>query len=61
MPKRHVGDSYFSLYQRELNAVHSLLREMKSLIAGQDEAVSGFNVGVNEGAAAGTIFTAMFT
>jgi ATP adenylyltransferase len=56
MPKRHVAD-YFALYQPELNGVHSLLREMKSLIAGQDEAVSGFNVGVNEGAAAGqTIF-----
>jgi ATP adenylyltransferase len=52
MPKRHVAD-YFSLYQPELNAVHSLLREMKALIAGQDEAVSGFNVGVNEGATAG--------
>jgi ATP adenylyltransferase len=56
MPKRHVVD-YFSLYQPELNAVHSLLLEMKSLIAGQDEAIAGFNVGVNEGAAAGqTIF-----
>jgi len=56
MPKRHVAD-YFLLYQPELNAVHSLLLDMKTEIAGQDEAVSGFNVGVNEGAAAGqTIF-----
>ena len=32
-PKRNVED-YFELYQPELNAMHSLLLEMKSLIAG---------------------------
>ena len=56
VPKRHVAD-YFALYQPELNSFHSLLLEMKTLIVGEDEAVSAFNVGVNQGAAAGqTIF-----
>jgi diadenosine tetraphosphate (Ap4A) HIT family hydrolase len=49
--------AYFALYQPELNAVHSLLMEIKAMIASQDKGISGFNVGVNEGAAAGqTIF-----
>jgi diadenosine tetraphosphate (Ap4A) HIT family hydrolase len=56
IPKRHVSD-YFALYQPEINALHSLALEMKKLIGSKDPAVSGFNIGVNEGAAAGqTIF-----
>ena len=52
IPRRHVTN-YFLLYLPELNAVHSLLAEMKALIEDEDETVSGFNIGVNEGSAAG--------
>jgi diadenosine tetraphosphate (Ap4A) HIT family hydrolase len=52
VPKRHVVD-YFDLYQPELNAITSLLRDMKARIMASDSSVSAFNVGVNAGAAAG--------
>jgi ATP adenylyltransferase len=56
IPKRHVA-AYFELYQPELNAVQSLLREMRQRLSKADGNVTGFNVGVNEGAVAGqTIF-----
>ena len=58
IPKRHVAD-YFELYQPELNAIHTLLREMKDAIKSEDDSVVGFNVGINSGEAAGqTIFHA---
>ena len=46
IPKRHVSD-FFELYQPEINAVHSLLLNMKSEILSVDSTVTGFNVGVN--------------
>lgn len=56
IPKRHVTD-YFDLYQPELNAIHAMLAEQRSLIAAADDTVTGFNVGVNAGGDAGqTIF-----
>jgi diadenosine tetraphosphate (Ap4A) HIT family hydrolase len=56
IPKRHVAD-YFDLYQPELNAIQSLLRDQRKQIMTADPTVSGFNVGINAGAEAGqTIF-----
>ncbi|CUJ83844.1 AP-4-A phosphorylase [Ruegeria denitrificans] len=56
IPKRHVSD-YFDLFQPELNAMRRMLEEMRSDILNKDCSVSGFNVGINAGEAAGqTIF-----
>ncbi len=56
IPKRHVAD-YFDLYQPELNAIQSMLKEQREKISAADPAVTGFNVGVNAGVDAGqTIF-----
>jgi len=56
IPKRHVAD-YFDLYQPELNAIQSLLRDQRKQIMTADPTVSGFNVGINAGSEAGqTIF-----
>ena len=52
IPKRHV-ESYFDLYQPEINAIHQMLDKTKKSIEQQDETVSGFNVGVNAGKDAG--------
>ena len=52
IPKRHVSE-YFDLHQPELNAIHSLLEEMKIQIEGLDDKVSGFNIGINNGEDAG--------
>ena len=56
IPKRHVAD-YFDLYQPELNAIHELLAQQKQSIMQEDTSVTGFNVGINAGKAAGqTVF-----
>jgi len=56
IPKRHVAD-YFELGQPELNSVHFLLEEFKRRLQARDEAVKGFNVGINCGEASGqTVF-----
>ena len=56
IPKRHVSD-FFDLYQPEINAVHSLLGGMKQKVEELDGSVTGFNVGMNSGEAAGqTVF-----
>jgi ATP adenylyltransferase len=52
IPKRHVSD-FFELHQPEINAVHSLLDEMRTEIEELDENVTGFNVGINSGEDAG--------
>lgn len=52
LPRRHV-ESYFDLYQPELNAIHALVQEARSLIQTSDRSVTGFNIGINSGASAG--------
>ena len=52
IPKRHV-ESYFDLYQPEIDAIHQMLNETKKNIEEQDKTVTGFNVGVNDGKDAG--------
>ncbi len=52
IPKRHF-DNYFDLKQAEFNAVHQLLSETKRILQQTDSAISGFNIGVNQGADAG--------
>jgi ATP adenylyltransferase len=52
IPKRHVS-GYFRLGRAELNACHRLLEQEKGALERADESVEGFNIGVNEGEAAG--------
>lgn len=52
IPRRHVVD-YFELREKELSAIHALLRECRSGIFELDPSVGGFNVGANAGRAAG--------
>ncbi|MBI2532444.1 MAG: HIT family protein [Deltaproteobacteria bacterium] len=52
IPRRHV-ESFFDLHGGERNALFALLDEMKSDIQHQDDTVEGFNVGINDGEAAG--------
>ncbi|MDP6643050.1 MAG: HIT domain-containing protein [Rhodospirillales bacterium] len=52
IPKRHTPD-FFNLHQPEINAVYSLLEEVKIEIEQLDDTVKGFNVGVNSGEVAG--------
>jgi ATP adenylyltransferase len=56
IPKRHVA-SYFELTNEELDQVHNLLKAQRQKILSADAAVSGFNIGINDGDDAGqTIF-----
>lgn len=56
IPKRHTPD-YFALGRPEINACNQLLEEERRSISERDESVEGFNVGINNGEAAGqTIF-----
>jgi diadenosine tetraphosphate (Ap4A) HIT family hydrolase len=56
LPNRHIAD-YFELEPSERQAIDDLLQEMRRGILASDDAVAGFNIGVNVGAAAGqTIF-----
>jgi diadenosine tetraphosphate (Ap4A) HIT family hydrolase len=52
IPRRHV-ESFFDLYGAERNAIFALLDEMKSDIQHKDDTVEGFNIGINNGEAAG--------
>ena len=52
IPKRHIA-TYFDLYQPELNACNQLLESMKEKILDQDESVTAFNIGINNGEDAG--------
>ncbi len=52
LPRRHVVN-YFDLYQPELNAIHALAHEARSLIEASDRLVTGFNLGINTGVSAG--------
>jgi ATP adenylyltransferase len=56
IPKRHV-QSYFDLYQSEVNACIQLQKWVKDDVGAQDPMVRSFNIGINDGAIAGqTIF-----
>jgi diadenosine tetraphosphate (Ap4A) HIT family hydrolase len=56
IPKRHVR-SYFELGDAEHEACNQLLCGQKAMIEREDGDVEGFNVGVNDGEAAGqTVF-----
>jgi ATP adenylyltransferase len=56
IPKRHV-QGYFELDSAELEACRQLLHREKAAIEREDGDVQGFNVGVNDGEAAGqTVF-----
>lgn len=56
IPKRHVA-SYFDLGQAEINACNALLQEAREAILEKDAAITGFNIGINNGEDAGqTIF-----
>jgi len=52
IPRRHV-ENFFALTQPEQNAIQQLLATTKSALQVRDPRVSGFNVGVNVGEAAG--------
>ena len=52
IPRRHVAD-YFDLHQPERNALQRLLDEGRNIVRGNHPGVSGFNVGINCGEAAG--------
>jgi diadenosine tetraphosphate (Ap4A) HIT family hydrolase len=56
IPKRHF-DSYFDITQPELNAVQSIIKELQPKLIQSDPTITGFNIGINQGADAGqTIF-----
>jgi len=52
LPRRHVAD-YFDLQPEESADAEALLRRLRQDIVKEDPSVTGFNVGVNCGTAAG--------
>lgn len=52
VPRRHVA-SYFELGRPELNACNRLLAAQRERIQERNTDISGFNVGINDGASAG--------
>jgi ATP adenylyltransferase len=52
IPKRHVS-GYFQLRRAELNTCPRLLEQEKGAIEHVDTSVEEFDVGINDGAAAG--------
>jgi ATP adenylyltransferase len=52
IPRRHTAD-YFDLGTAELRACHQLLSAAGALLLEKDTSILGFNVGINNGAAAG--------
>jgi diadenosine tetraphosphate (Ap4A) HIT family hydrolase len=58
IPRRHVPDG-MGLHQPEWNAVVELLKRRQEQLSAQDAMISGWNVGLNSGEAAGqTVFHA---
>ena len=58
IPRRHVADG-LALHQPEWNAVVELLKLRREQLSAQDASISGWNVGLNSGEAAGqTVFHA---
>ena len=52
IPKRHI-DNYFGLYQPEINALNELISELKIKLDKKDKAITGYNIGINNGESAG--------
>lgn len=52
IPKRHV-ESFFDANIQEVESIWNLLKVRKDLILMNDKTVSGFNIGINVGRAAG--------
>jgi diadenosine tetraphosphate (Ap4A) HIT family hydrolase len=52
IPRRHVADG-LALHQPEWNAVVELLKQRREQLSAQDASISGWNVGLNSGEAAG--------
>ena len=56
IPKKHA-ESYFDLTDLERDACYQLMEQFKEVIETEDPAVTGFNIGINNGESAGqTIF-----
>ena len=56
IPKRHCSD-YFHMTRDERCDAHDLIKKLQTLILNRDQAVKGFNIGINCGETAGqTIF-----
>ena len=56
IPKRHISD-YFMLTQSEIDSTQLHIKEQKKFLEINDPSISGFNIGINIGEAAGqTIF-----
>jgi len=56
IPRRHVADE-LALHQPEWNAVVELLKLRREQLSAQEASISGWNVGLNSGEAAGqTVF-----
>jgi diadenosine tetraphosphate (Ap4A) HIT family hydrolase len=52
IPRRHGSDG-LALHQPEWNAVVELLKQRREQLSAQDASISGWNVGLNCGEAAG--------
>ena len=52
IPKRHAA-TFFDLFEPERRAINHLMDEVRVEILKKDASVSGFNIGVNDGDAAG--------
>ena len=52
IPKRHT-DTYFDLFTSERRAIEQLVDSQRAEIAVKDQAVGGFNIGINAGEVAG--------
>lgn len=52
IPRRHT-DSYFEITQPEINAMHSLIQQVRTDLKNSDSRISGFNLGINQGTSAG--------
>jgi ATP adenylyltransferase len=52
IPRRHVA-SYFDLGRPEINACNFLLENLRRATLEEDETVTGFNIGINDGESAG--------
>ena len=52
IPKRHFPE-YFEITSEELEAVHELILKRRDQLLQQDNSIIGFNLGINNGSAAG--------